>query len=82
MDPTETIEPGMPVVIWRVDVVFLDRSDWKYEKSSAGERGGGRTHTFGVKQAASRLRGCAVYCRRDLILRGGRPIPRNGHDVS
>jgi hypothetical protein len=79
VDPTETIEPGRPVVIWRVDVVFLERADWKYEKSSAGESGGGRTHTFGVKQAATRLRGCAVYMRADVILRGGKPVPRNGH---
>jgi len=82
VDPTETIEAGRPVVVWRVDVVFLERSDWKYEKSSAGESGGGRTHTLGVKQAATRLRGCAVYSRHDMILRRGKPIPRNGHDVS
>ena len=49
VDPTESLEPGRPVVIWRVDVVFLEHSDWKYEKSRAGDSGGGRTHTFGVK---------------------------------
>jgi len=76
--PTETLEPGRPVIIWRVDVVFLEKSDWKYEKSSAGEGGGGRTHTFGVKEAAKRLAGKYVYRRKDVILRDGKPIPRNG----
>ncbi len=80
IDPTESIEPGRPVVIWRVDVVFLEKSDWKYEKSKAGEAGGGRTHTFGVKNPATKLKGCAVYQRSDIILRGGKPIPRNGDD--
>lgn len=79
IDPTETLERDRPVVIWRVDVVFLEKSDWKYEKSSAGETGGGRTHTFGVKDAAKKLRGKAVYQRNDVIVRDGKPIPRNGH---
>lgn len=78
VDPTETIHSGMPVVIWRVDVVFLEKEDWKYEKSSAEELGGGRTHTFGVKCAAAKLRSCAVYKRSDVILRSGKPIPMNG----
>jgi len=80
VDQTETLEPGRPVVIWRVDVVFLDKSDWKYEKSGAGAAGGGRTHTFGVKNAAKKLRGHAVYQRQDVIVRDGKPIPRNGVD--
>lgn len=80
IDPTESLEPGKPVVLWRVDVVFLEKSDWKYEKSSAGEKGGGRTHTFGVKNPAKKLRDCAVYQRQDVIIRDGKPIPRNGHD--
>ena len=29
IDPTESLEPGRPVVIWRVDLVFLERGDWK-----------------------------------------------------
>ena len=81
IDPTETLERGKPVVIWRVDVVFLERSDWKYEKSSAGEAGG-RTHTFGVKLPAQKLRGCAVYHRDDVIIRDNKPIPRNGGEQS
>jgi hypothetical protein len=74
VDPTESLESGKPVVIWRVDVVFLQKSDWKYEKSGAGELGGGRTHTFGVKNAAKKLRGKAVYKRKDVIIRDGKPI--------
>jgi hypothetical protein len=80
VDPTETLEAGRPVIIWRVDVVFLKKSDWKYEKSSAGAAGGGRTHTFGVRNAATQLRGKAVYARKDVVIRDGKPIPRNGHD--
>jgi hypothetical protein len=78
VDSTETLEKGKPVIIWRVDVVFLEKSDWKYEKSTAGSEGGGRTHTFGVKQPAKRLRGAAVYERRDVVIRDGKPVPRNG----
>ena len=79
VDPMETLEAGRPVIIWRVDVVFLKKSDWKYEKSSAGAAGGGRTHTFGVKNAATKLRGQAVYARKDVVIRDGKPIPRNGN---
>lgn len=80
VDATESLEPGKPVVIWRVDVVFLEKSDWKYERSSAGEGGGGRTHTFGVKKPASKLRDKAVYRRDDVMIRDGKPVPRNGDD--
>lgn len=80
VDPTRTLEPDKPVVVWRVDVVFLNKSDWKYEKSSAGVVGGGRTHTFGVKEAAKKLANAAVYRRSDVVVRDGKPIPRNGHD--
>lgn len=80
IDPTESLEAGKSVIVWRVDVVFLEKADWKYEKSKAGEAGGGRTHTFGVKEAAKKLRGKAVYRRSDVGIRGGKPIPRNGHD--
>ncbi len=48
VDPTRTIKPNTEVVIWRVDVAFLRKEDWKYEKSTAGPSGGGRTHTFGL----------------------------------
>jgi len=80
VDPTQTLEPGRPVVIWRVDVAFLEKSDWKYEKSGAGDAGGGRTHTFGVRNPAARLKNNAVYRRCDVVLRAGKPVPCNGTD--
>jgi hypothetical protein len=78
VDRTESIEAHKPIIFRRVDVVFLEKHDWKYERSSAGDAGGGRTHTFGVKQAAKKLRGTAVYQRKAMIIRDGKPIPRNG----
>ncbi|HVU88511.1 MAG TPA: hypothetical protein VHD36_14415 [Pirellulales bacterium] len=78
VDTTESIEPGRSVVIWRVHIVFLEKSDWKYEKSTAGAQGGGRTHTFGVMNAAKKLAGKAVYCRPDVRIRDGKPVPKNG----
>lgn len=80
IDLTETLESGRPLIVWRVDIVFLQKSDWKYETSSASSKGGGRTHTFGVKNPAKTLRGKAVYERRDVIIRDGKPIPKNGDD--
>lgn len=56
VDETETIEPGLKVVVWRIDVAFLEKKDWKYEASTAGAGGGGRTHTFGIRNAAKVFR--------------------------
>ena len=78
IDATKTLEPGRDVVIWRVDVVFLERQDWKYESSRAGPQGGGRTHTFGLRNPARKLRDRAVYRRPDIRLVGGKPVPVNG----
>lgn len=61
-----------------MDVVFLKKDDWKYEGSTAGAGGGGRTHTFGVKQPAKRLKGTAVYKRKDIVVKGNKPVPVNG----
>ena len=58
--------------------MFLEKDDWKYEGSKAGSGGGGRTHTFGVKMVAKKLRGCAVYRRSDIALKAGKPVPING----
>lgn len=80
VDPTMSLEPGKPVIIWRVDVVYLEKTDWKYEKSGAGQAGGGRTHTFGVRNPAARLRGKALYQRRDVVIRDGKPVPKKGGD--
>jgi hypothetical protein len=74
VDPTESIKPGKPVVIWRVDVVFLKKEDWKYETSKAGTGRGGRTHTFGVKEPASKLKDAIAYQLPGIELKGGRPI--------
>jgi hypothetical protein len=79
VDPTCSWEPGHPLIVWRVDCVFLAKDDWKYEGSKAGATGGGRTHTFGLKSARAKLNGKAVYQRADTILSGGKPILRNGH---
>jgi hypothetical protein len=66
------------VIVWRVDVVFVEKEDWKYEGSKASSAGGGRTHTFGLKKPATKLRGKAVYMRRDIKLSRGKPVPQNG----
>lgn len=81
VDPTETIQEGRPVIIWRVDVVFLNKEDWKYNGSRAGSVGGGRTHTFGIKQPAKKLRGTAIYKRSGIVIRGGKHIPVNGNST-
>ena len=74
VDPTESVKPGKPVVIWRVDVVFLEKTDWKYEGSTAGDAGGGRTHTFGIKKPATVLKEAAAYVFPGVVLRGGKPV--------
>jgi hypothetical protein len=61
-----------------VDIAFLEKEDWKYEGSSASSGGGGRTHTFGLRNAASKLRDKAVYLRKDVKLIGGKAVPANG----
>lgn len=74
VDPTESMKPKKPVVIWRVDVIFLKKEDWKYETSKAGASGGGRTHTFGVKEPATKLKDAVAYEFPGVELRGGRPV--------
>lgn len=78
VDSTESIEPGVSVLVWRVDLAFLTEEDWKYEGSTAGTRGGGRTHTFGIKNPATRFRNSSVYRRHGIRIRGGKPVPENG----
>ncbi|RIK81296.1 MAG: hypothetical protein DCC68_08895 [Planctomycetota bacterium] len=81
VDTTKMIQSDKSVIIWRVDVVFLERGDWKYEGSGAGVHGGGRTHTFGVTNPAKKLNGKAVYARKDVVIRNSKPVPVNGdHD--
>ncbi len=78
VDPTESIEPGKPVIVWRVDVMFLERSDWEYQGSKAGPLGGGRTHTFGLRNPAKKLKDKATYQRADVHLSGRKPTAFNG----
>ncbi len=78
VDATGTIQPGKHVLIWRVHVAFLETADWKYEGSGAGAGTGGRTHTFGVIRPATKLRDSAVFSRPDIVIKNGKPVPRNG----
>lgn len=77
VDTTQSVKPGRPVVIWRVDVVFLTKEDWKYETSKAAAGQGGRTHTFGVMNPAAKLASAAVYSLPGVTLKGGKPVLGN-----
>ncbi len=74
IDPTETIKPGKPIVIWRVDVLFIEKADWKYEGSKAGTGGGGRTHTFGIRRPAEKLANAAAYVLPGVELKRGKVV--------
>lgn len=74
VDPTQTIKSGRPVVVWRVDVVFLEKSDWKYEASRAGSAGGGRTHTFGLIRPAKKLAKAAAYELPGVAIKRGKLV--------
>jgi hypothetical protein len=78
VDPICSLETKRPIIVWRVDVAFIEKEDWKYEGSSAGSAGGGRTHTFRLRNPATRLKESAVYRRSDVIVSGGKAVPRNG----
>jgi hypothetical protein len=78
VDPTGSLDSERAVLVWRVDVAFLEKGDWKYEGSKAGVAGGARTHTFGLRNPASKLRGLAVYERSDVKVSGGKAVPKNG----
>jgi hypothetical protein len=80
VDPTERICEGRPVIIWRVDIAYLTKDDWKYEGSTARQGRGGRTHTFSVIRPATRLQGCQVYQRSDIRLISGKPIHEPLHN--
>ncbi len=78
VDPTRIIKAGKPIAIWRVNVAFLRKQDWKYEGSKAGEGKGGRTHTFGVKNPARRFVTAILYQHPKVVLRRGSPTLANG----
>jgi len=79
VDPTKQMKPGRVVLVWRVDVPFIRKGDWKYEGSRAGEGRGGRTHTFGIKNPAKLLAGAIVYQAPGIAVHGGKPIAANGN---
>jgi hypothetical protein len=78
VDRTCSLEPDRPVIIWRVDVAFIQKDEWKYEGSRAREGRGGRTHTFGLRNPATRLKNAAVYRRSDVQISGGKAVAHNG----
>ena len=45
--------------------------------TKALDSGGGRTHTFGVRRPAGKLRDCAAYRYSGVVLKGGKPVPVN-----
>lgn len=73
VDTTQTIKPGFPVVIWRVDVAYLTKENWKYEGSKAAEGQGGRTHTFGIRDPKKTLLGHAAFELPGIAIKGGEP---------
>ncbi len=73
VDPTKRMKRGRPILIWRVDIPFLTKEHWKYEGSKAAEGHGGRTHTFGVKNAASVIRRAIAYQTPGVRLYQGKP---------
>jgi hypothetical protein len=74
IDQTKRLKAGKVAAIWRVDVAFLLAEDWKYEGSKAAEGRGGRTHTFGIKNPATHLRGSIVYQNPRVAIRQGGPV--------
>lgn len=74
VDTTESIKPESPVVIWRVNCVFLTEKNWVYQGSGAGEGRGGRTHTFGVADPKKTLTGSIVYELPGIKLKSGKPF--------
>lgn len=73
IDPTKRMKKGKSVVVWRVDLPFLRKDNWKYEGSTAAEGTGGRTHTFGVKSPSALIRKAIVYQAPQIVLSQGRP---------
>jgi tRNA G10 N-methylase Trm11 len=78
IDQTESLKPGRTVALWRVDVCYLRKRNWKYEKSKAGAGRGGRTHTFGVREPAKRLKSAIVCQAPNVVVKKGRPVLRDG----
>lgn len=73
IDPTKRMKRGKAVVVWRVDIPFLQQGQWKYEGSKAAEGLGGRTHTFGIKNPAVVIGKAIVYQAPEVRLSRGKP---------
>lgn len=73
VDPPKRMKKGRAVLIWRVDIPFLERERWKYEKSTAAQGHGGRTHTFGVQNPASVIRNAIAYQAPNVCLVNSKP---------
>jgi hypothetical protein len=80
VDPTKRLKPGKVVVVWRIDIAFLTEEDWKYEGSKAREGHGGRTHTFGVKNPAKRLKDSIVFQNPRIVISQGGPVLKSGDE--
>ena len=74
VDKTRRLKPKKIVAIWRVDIPFLRAEDWKYEGSTAAEGIGGRTHTFGIRNPAKRIKDSIIYQSPRVIIRQGGPV--------
>ena len=66
-------------MIWRVDVPFIHKEDWKYETSKAAQGRGGRTHTFGIANPKNKLKTAIVYQAPGVSLSHGKPNLSNGN---
>lgn len=82
VDPTRLIKRGKRVLIWRVDMPFLQENHWKYEGSKAAEGKGGRTHTFGVKNPKEIVSKYIVYQAPEVSLVRGRPALADAEESS
>lgn len=67
--------PGSSVVVWRVDCAYLTHVNWVYRPSKAGQAGGGRTHTFNVKDP-SKVFAMPVFLHPKVAMDHGKPVPR------
>ncbi len=73
VDHQKIVKPNGTIVIWRVDVAFLESDDWKYEGSKAGEGRGGRTPTFSVRSPKHKFAHASVYCHPQITSQQVRP---------
>jgi hypothetical protein len=80
IDETKSLKPRRAVAIWRVDVCYLRKRNWKYDPSKAGAGRGGRTHTFSVREPAKRLKSTIVYQSPNVVVKKGRPVLRDGDE--